>query len=155
MDRAFEQYITRYADFTALEGESADVPAARDNSAEIEAIMTQLAQIEGKHKEIMALFVAGSIDFSDYQGMTAIGAKRRVELNERLAFLDSMEQAAAPRHTGKEIAANIRDNWAGFNNEERQRFVQMFIRKIVVRTETHPNGFWTDVVIDEIVFNEF
>jgi hypothetical protein len=155
MERAFEEYIERYADLTAIENEPSPLPVKRDNKAEMEAISVQITQIEDKTREIMSLFVAGTIDFAEYQEMTALGNSRRIEVEKRLEVLQSEENAIVIQHTAAEIAVNIRDNWAKLDNEERLKFVQTFIKKIVVRTETHTNGFWSNVIIDEIVFNEF
>jgi hypothetical protein len=131
MERAFEEYIERYADLTAIENEPSPLSVKRDNSAEIEAI------------------------FAEYQEMTALGNSRRIELEKRLEVLQSEENTVTIQHTAAEIAVNIRDNWAKLDNEERLKFVQTFIKKIVVRTETNTNGFWSNVIIDDIVFNEF
>jgi hypothetical protein len=130
MDKAFEEYISRYGDFTENGIEADTIP---DNSAEIDTITAEVKTIEKKTEEVMALFMTTAIDFTTYQNMLRFSNERRGELEARLSHLQNVQQAKIPGYTKKEIVANIRERWAGLDNEHRLKFIQQFIKKIVVQ----------------------
>jgi site-specific DNA recombinase len=146
MEQAFEEYIGQIADFTETDVET-DAPP--DNSAEIAIITSELKQIEKKTEEIMNLFVSNNIDFNTYQGMVRLSSGRHGELKSRLDFLQNVQQSTAASYTKADIVTNLRENWSVLDNDQRQQFVQKFIRKIVVHSNRRA------VVIDGVEFNEF
>lgn len=156
IERAFEQYIKCIDDFT--EETNPDTPTETtsvNHSREIEKITVEIKQITRKIEEIMELFVSGSIDFSTYQGMVKISSQRRNDLESRLNLLENDEVTRESLYSKSEIVANFRENWQTLDNEQRLQFVQKFIKKMVVRSHA-PNGeIYGQIVIDEIVFNEF
>jgi len=151
-EKVFEQYIENIADFT--ETDTATTVPKIDHTAEVETITVELRQVERKIEEIMALFVSNAIDFDTYQGMVKISQQRRVELEARLATLENSEIARASHIDKREIVANFKENWQSLNNDQRLKFVQKFIQKIVVHGEKIP-GTHRKIVISEVAFNDF
>jgi site-specific DNA recombinase len=153
LDVAFIDYIERYDDLSMSGAEQTD--PTPDHNTEMAVISTELGQIENKIKEAMELFMSGSFDYEDYHGMVKVGRERRGELETRLAQLEKIKQSQRVRFSKAEIVSNIRENWKELDNEQRQQFVQKFIKKIIAHGEKPRTGRINDVVIDEIVFNEF
>jgi hypothetical protein len=155
LEQAFLAYIARIGDLTTDGIEPPDNAAAPDNSAEMAAISGEIGQIDRKTKEIMTLFMSGGLMFEEYQSMAKIGNERRGELMARLEQLNQTEQSRLVRFNKAEIVASVRDNWNALDNEQRQQFIQKFVKKIVVHSESPTAGRINEVVIDEIVFNDF
>lgn len=154
VEKAFEQYITNIEDLSALSNKpQADEP--QDNSAEIPAIAAEVRQIEKKTEEIMSLFVNNTIDFVTYQGMVKLSNERRGELQARLILLENAQAAQDTTYTTVDIITNFRENWTALNNEQRQEFLHKFIKKIAIHSEKASGGYFNNVVIDEVIFNEF
>jgi site-specific DNA recombinase len=152
LERAFEQYISQYDNLSADDIQP-DKPL--DNSAEVEIITAEIKQIEKKTEEIMSLFVSNTIDFYTYQGMVRLSNERRGELETRLTMLENAQKAKDAGFTVSDIIANFREHWAVMDNGQRQQFVQKFVKKLVVHSEVQSNGFLGNVVIDDLLFNEF
>jgi len=154
VEKAFEQYITNIEDLTTFSNHTQAEPP-QDNGAEIPAIAAEIRQIEKKTEEIMSLFVNNTIDFETYQGMVKLSNERRGELQARLRLLENAQAAQDVTFTAADIITNFRENWTALNNEQRQAFLQKFIKRIVIHSEKADGGYFNEVVIDEVVFNEF
>ncbi|MCL1845035.1 MAG: recombinase family protein [Defluviitaleaceae bacterium] len=151
---AFEEYISRIEDFS----ETAELPdnTPTYDNAEITAITAELEKTEKKTAEIMNLFVSDAIDFSTYQGMVKASNERRNILQTRLGLLTNESEDGEAHYTTPEIIANFRDNWNSLDNEKRLQFVQKFIKKIIIHSESQgKNAIHGNVIIREVVFNEF
>jgi hypothetical protein len=154
VERAFEQYLSNYDDIQMLIEGKTNKPQY-DNSAEIATMTAEVKQIEKKTEEIMSLFISNTIDFPTYQGMVRLSNERRGELEARLILLQNAQKEKAITYTAKDIITNFRENWSALNNIQRQQFVQKFFKKVTIHNEA-PNGeYHGEVVIDEILFNEF
>jgi site-specific DNA recombinase len=153
LEKAFVEYIERYGELIADDVEQTN--AAPDHSAEIAAIATEIGKIEKVTKEIMGMLMSGNLEFSEYRDMVKVGNERRGELEARLEQIDKALQCQRVRFSKAEIVSNIHENWNELDNEQRQQFVQKFIRKIIAHSEKPKFGRSNDVVIDEIIFNEF
>jgi len=152
VERAFEQYISDIEDFSPPDNQHTSQP---NHSTDIAAIAAEIRQIEKKTAEVMSMFMLNSIDFATYQGMVKIGNERRVELEARQALLQNAQKAAVV-YTPSDIVENFRENWNVLDNEQRQQFIQKFIKKIIIHRAA-PSGDEKlgRIVIDEVVFNEF
>jgi hypothetical protein len=75
--------------------------------------------------------------------------ERRGALEARLNHLQSAQKANIAVHSAIDIVANIRESWAGLDNEHRLRFVQQFVKKIVAHNEGRV------VTVDTLEFNKF
>ncbi|GHU53604.1 integrase [Clostridia bacterium] len=155
LEQAFEEYIARIGGLSVDVIEKKDNVQKPDDSVEMAAIAVEIEQIEQKTKEIMGLFMSSSLTFEEYQSMAGVGTERKNELKARLERLERIEQTRQVRYTRAEIVNNVRDNWKALDDGQRQQFVQKFIKKIVVHSEPPKEGRRNDVIIDEIVFNEF
>ena len=154
VEAAFEQYISNIEDLSTFSNETQAEPP-QDNGGEIVDIAAEVRQIEKKTEEIMSLFVNNTIDFETYQGMVKLSNERRGELQARLVLLENAQAAQDTTYTAADIITNFRKNWAALDNEQRQAFLQKFIKKIVIHSEKAEGGYFNNVVIDEVVFNEF
>lgn len=154
VEAAFEQYITNIQDLSTFNNDT-QATEPQDNSADIAAITAEVRQIEKKTEEIMSLFVNNNIDFEAYQGMVKISNERRGKLQARLRLLENAQAAQDTTYTAADIITNFRENWAALDNEQRQAFLHRFVKKIVMHSEKAEGGYFNDVVIDEVVFNEF
>jgi len=148
VERAFEKYLANYEDCEA----QADKQQP-DNSAEITTMTAEVKQIEKKTSEIINLFVASAIDFTTYQGMVKASNERRGELEARLILLQNAQKEKAVTYNTKDIIANFRKNWGKLKNEERLQFMQKFIKRVTVHS--NPEKYHGEIVIYEILFNEF
>jgi site-specific DNA recombinase len=155
LELAFEQYIGKIGDFTEMESDVSIAEPKIDHTAEINTITAELGQIQRKTEEIMGLFVSNNIDFDTYQGMVKISNQRRDELDVRLASLQNSEAAKTVRFDKREIVANFKASWQSLDNDQRLQFIQKFIKKIVVHTEPIPGSRRGNIVVDDILFNEF
>ena len=155
VEAAFEQYIADIEDLSAFSNDTQANTTPQDNGAEVSAIAAEVKQIEKKTEEIMSLFVSNTIDFVTYQGMVKLSNERRGELQARLILLENAQAVKDVIFTPQDIIANFRENWAALDNEQRQEFLRKFIKKIVIHSEKAEGGYFNEVVIDEIVFNEF
>ena len=156
LERAFESYITHIENFTetaSMDLQTDLIPV--DHSNEIATITVEIEQIERKHNEVMDLFMESQIDFPTYQKMIDRGQKRRVELESRLNKLQCANEAKITIYNKNEILANLRENWGILDSEQRLQFIQKFVKKIVVYSVPQPKGILRDIVIEEVVFNEF
>lgn len=154
---AFEEYVSRIEDFNVANHTDLreDLPPP-DNSTEITAITSEIKAIEKKSEEIMSLFVSNTIDFATYQSMVRLNNERRGILDARLNILQSTQDNKEARYTAHEIISNLRMNWQTLNNEERLQFIQRFIKKISIQSDTQgDNRIHGNVEIHDIVFNEF
>jgi hypothetical protein len=86
--------------------------------------------------------------------MVKISNQRRVELDARMTQLEINETAKTTRIDKREIVANFKTNWQTLNNDKRLKFVQKFVKKIIVHGEKIP-GTHRKIVIGDIEFNEF
>ena len=154
VEAAFEQYIANIEDLSAFNSNT-QIDAPQDNGAEISTIAAEVRQIEKKTEEIISLFVSNTIDFETYQCMVKLSNERRGELQARLILLENAQAAQGVSVTAADIITNFRENWAALNNEQRQAFLQKFIKKIVIHSEKADGGYFNEVIIDEVVFNEF
>jgi len=145
----------QYEKFEKFNDLESDSISSIDNSAEIEVISVEIGQIEKKHEEIMSLFVTNRIDFNAYQGMVKLSNQRRSELETRLNFLQKTAPNMVNKYTAENIVSNFREQWAVLDNEQRQQFVQKFIKRIVMHGETPKAGRINEAVIDDILFNDF
>jgi site-specific DNA recombinase len=153
---AFEEYISNIEDFTQ---ENIDVMPKEEikpnNNAEKEAITAELIQIEAKAAEITQLFVTNTIDFNAYQSMVKFNNQRRGELETRLAIIKSSEEPREPIYTDYEIVSNLKENWHTLENAQRQQFIQKFINRITVHSKAPKGEKYGEVIINDLVFNEF
>ena len=151
---AFENYIEQISDFT----ENANLPTKAnlaDHTQDIEAVTAEIGQIEGKASEIMRLFATNTIDFDTYQSMTKFNNEKRTALQTRLNHLQNKQQSSTSQQNTKEILQNFKENWRKLNNNQRQVFVQKFIKKIVFHNEPCQDKLQGEIVISEIEFNDF
>jgi site-specific DNA recombinase len=155
LEQAFLAYMAQIDDLLTDGIEPPNDTATPDNSVEMAAITAEVGKIDKKTKEIMTLFMSGNLMFEEYQSMAKIGNERRKELMARLEQLEHVEQSKLVRFNKAEIVANFRENWIALDNNQRQQFIQKFIKKIVVHSESPTAGRFNEVIIDEIVFNEF
>ena len=155
LEIAFLEKIEEIGNVRASNIEQPDDTAKPDYSVEMTAIAAEIGQIEKKTKEVMGLFMSGSLTFEEYQSMTKVGSERRVELEARLEQLYKSQEFQQVRHTKAEIVSNVRDNWQALDDEQRQQFIQKFIKKIIVHGEPPNAGRFNEVIIDDIQFNEF
>ena len=156
LEKAFEEYIENIEDFT--ESDNANISKAEpkaDHTVEIQTISAELKHIERKSEEIMGLFVSGNIDFDAYNGMIRINNQRRIELEARLNLLQNTEAVKRTQVSKGEIVANFKENWQTLNNDQRLKFIQKFVKKIVVRNEQQQGTVRGKIVFSEVVFNEF
>jgi len=156
MEKAFENYLTNYENFKLLDNtqENTNTPQI-DNSVEIAAMTAEIKQIEKKTEEVMSLYIGNTIDFPTYQSMVKLSNERRGELETRLKLLQNAQQEKSITYTTADIIDSFRESWKTLDNEQRQQFVQKFIKKMTVHSNTE-NGKWkSEVVIDEILFNSF
>ena len=153
-EKAFEQFIANYEDIEEY-NDNTKLNAPKDNSAEIAAMTAEVKEIEKKTAEIMSLFVSNTIDFNTYQGMVKLSNERRGELETRLILLQNAQAENNITFTAAEIITNLRENWTALNNEQRQEFIQKFIKKIVIRAEKQNGKHHNEVIIDDVLFNEF
>jgi len=147
-EKAFEDYIERYEDFTENDIEADTLP---DNSAEIDTITAEVKTIEKRTEEIIGLYVTATIDFNTYQNMVRQGNERRGELEARLTHLQNAQKAKIPAYSANDIVNNIREHWAELDNEQRLQFIQQFIKRIVV----HKKGRCLGAIVKELEFNMF
>ncbi|MDL2273401.1 recombinase family protein [Oscillospiraceae bacterium OttesenSCG-928-G22] len=154
VEAAFERYIANIEDLSTLSNNT-EISAPPDNSTEIATIAAEIKQIEKKTEEIMSLFVGNTIDFETYQGMVKLSNERRGELQARLILLENAQAAQDVSFTAADIVMNFRENWAALDNEQRQAFLQKFIKKIVIHSEKAADGYHNEVIIDDVIFNKF
>jgi site-specific DNA recombinase len=152
MEHAFEQYVSNIEDFSPQENEEKSKP---DNSADIAVIIAEIKQIEKKTAEVMSLFMSSAIDFTTYQGMVKAGNERRGELEARQALLQNAQAEKEVVYNASDIVTNFRENWTVLNNEQRQQFIKKFIKKIIFHRAERSGTRLGEVIIDEVVFNEF
>ena len=155
LEAAFEQYVAEIEDLSEHEDSSKTVTSPHDNSAEIAAIAAEVGQIEKKTAEVMSLFMSSSLEFADYQNMVKVGNQRRSELESRLKLLENAQKANEVGFTATEIVTNFRSSWAVLDNEQRQQFVQKFIKKLVVHSEKTGVGKFRNVIIGDLQFNDY
>jgi site-specific DNA recombinase len=148
VEKAFENYLANYEDC-----QTQTEKPQQDNSAEIATMTAEVKQIEKKTAEIINLFVANSIDFPTYQGMVKASNERRGELESRLILLQNAQKEKSITYNTKDIITNFRKNWGKLKNEERLKFMQKFIKKVIVYS--NPEKYHGDIIIDEILFNAF
>jgi len=148
VEKAFENYLANYEDC-----QTQTEKPQHDNSAEIATMTAEVKQIEKKTAEIINLFVASAIDFNTYQGMVKASNERRGELESRLILLQNAQKEKAITYSAKDIITNFRKNWGKLKNVERLQFMQKFIKKVIIYS--NPEKYHGEIVIDEIVFNEF
>lgn len=154
--RAFERYLEQIENFEDYNKSEIIANAVNeDNTQEIAAMSAEISQIERKTKEIMGFYMSGNVTFDEYQNMVKVGNERRGELEARLHLLKSVSKPLIEIYTKAEIITNFRDNWQTLNNEKRQQFIQKFIKKIVVHSVPDKTGRFRDVIIDEVLFNEY
>ncbi|MCL2577919.1 MAG: recombinase family protein [Defluviitaleaceae bacterium] len=155
LELAFADYIARVENLTEIGNTKAE-PLLYDSSAEMTAINIEVEQIEKKTKEVMSFFMSGNINLNEYQGMVAVGNDRRGELMSRLAQLERAEKYQGVRFKKAEIVASFRTHWQALDNEQRQQFMQKFVKKLTVHAEHSDVAKYRNlIIIDDLQFNEF
>jgi len=155
LERAFSEYLTQIEDCSkASTANLQDNSILFDHTQEIGVITAEIEQADRKANEIMRLYVTGIIDFKTYQNMAKLSSEQRSELKQRLNQLISSSKPLKIHYSSAEIVTNIHDNWQALNNDDRLRFVQKFINKIVVHGNTRKGQHFNHIIIDEIAFNE-
>jgi len=155
LECAFLQHLAKLPNVSADDISQTDSTAQPNHSAEMASITAEVALIERKTKEIMGLFMSGTMEYVEYQGMVTVGNERKKELEERLAQLQRVQEQKRVRYSQSEIVANILTHWQVMDNTERQQFVQKFVKKIIIHAEPPKASRFNEVVIDDVQFNEF
>ena len=154
MERVFTDYISRVENLTEISNANLE-PLLYDSSAEMVDINAEVEQIEKKTREVMSFYMSGNIPFDEYQSMVSVGNDRRAELQSRLAQLQRAEKYQSKRYKKKEIVANFRDHWQALDNEQRQQFMQKFVKKLTVHGVIVGGKQSKHIIIDGLEFNNF
>ena len=155
LEDAFLQRIAKIPNVMADDIKQPTDTNEPNHNAEIATITAEISLIERKTKEIMELFMSGTMEYSEYQSMTKVGNERKKELNTRLDQLHKAQEQKRVRYTKSEIVANILTHWQVMDNAERQQFIQKFVKKIVIHAEPPKASRFNEVIIDDMDFNEF
>ena len=70
-------------------------------------------------------------------------------------YIGKFEDISEPNCRPPEIQFNLFDNWIKLDNDQRQQFMQQFVKKILVHGEATKGYIRDKIVIDDLVFNEF
>ncbi|MCL2199983.1 MAG: recombinase family protein [Defluviitaleaceae bacterium] len=154
LERVFTDYIARVENLTEI-GKTKIEPLLYDRSEEILVINAEVEQIEKKTKEAINFFMSGNIAFDEYQSMVAVGNDKRAELQARLKQLERAEQYQGKRYKKNEIVAGFREHWQALDNEQRQQFMQKFVKKLTVHGVLISGKQSRQIIIDGLEFNEF
>jgi|GEM_PF-4060078 len=127
---------------------------SNNNTVEILTIRIELNQLEQKAIEVMQLFATSEIDFTAYNRIMGFNNERRSQLQKRLNILESPINSDGDCYNRTDITASFKANWQTLNNEQRQRFLHKFIKKIVIHCEVQANNYYRKVIIDEVEFHE-
>lgn len=155
LEQAFLAHIERVGEVSADKLDEHSDTTKPNHSAELTTITSEIALIDKRTKEAMGLYMSGSLDFDEYQNMTTVGNERRKELETRLEQLQRVLQTRTVFFNKSEIAANVRANWQVMDDTERQQFIQKFVYKIMAHSEPPQVGRFNDVIIEDVLFNEY
>ncbi|MCL2378180.1 MAG: recombinase family protein [Defluviitaleaceae bacterium] len=153
LERAFLEYISQLDGFSKnrLVNPQPD-SIIYDHTHEIKSITAEVKKADKKASEIMGLYITGIVDFKTYQDMAKLNHKHRAELESRL---NTITQAQGMHCPITNTAANTQDSWQALNNQQRLKFIQKFITKIVVHAMACKGQYFNQIAIDEITFTDF
>ena len=134
---AFQEFISEYEDFTVEPDLTQTNELVKDSEkikCEFESMLLKLIQ---KEKDIMKLYIAGKIDFDEYNTMLEIIRQEKKSYREKITELEfSLENNQNNTALQKEdIVLNLRENWEYLTNMERMNFLQTYIEAIYVLRE--------------------
>ncbi|MCL2404281.1 MAG: recombinase family protein [Defluviitaleaceae bacterium] len=155
VERVFEQYISNIQDLAFLGSMDEENPQPYIATAPTAAIAAEIKEIEEKTEEVMRLFISNTIDLTTYQGMVKLSNKRRSELEARQVLTQSAQKKKEAIFTPSGIKANFRKNWTTLDNDQRQQFIQRYVKKIILHSDKSKGAYHSVITINEIVFNEY
>ena len=147
---AFEEYISKIADFDAADSLSfaEEEIIKRDNSTAIASLESKLKSLEARERETLERYVRNEIDFDDYREMKKLVASNKLVLGTELERLQSTPDPAAIKP--KEIARNFKKNWEKLSNPERRSFLKQFVERIIIESVKKDGEYFGQVRIQEV-----
>lgn len=114
----------------------------------------ELEKKEKKEKEIMTLYINGSLDFDEYNKMCKIV---KTEIQKLSAILEDLnlkvfEEKEETLLSKKDIITNIKENWLLLTNNEKMQFVNTYIKKIVACNHNQENTHYGKIKIETVEF---
>lgn len=138
--KAFEEYISNITLDNSIE-----IKPNTDNKKQEEKLIRELDSIDKKRKRLQMLFIDEQINNSDYQEMITQLEKDRNKINENIKLISS-GQEKIDYNDIKNIITNVKKNWDYLDENERNMFMNQFIKYINIDIV---NG---QVIIKEIKF---
>lgn len=138
--KAFEGYISNI-----ILDKSIDIKPDTNHKKQIEKLTKELENIDKKRKRLQMLFIDEQINNSDYQEMITQLEKDRNRINENIKLISSGQEKIDYNNI-KDIIINVKKNWDYLDKNERNMFINQFVKYINIDIV---NG---QVIIKEIKF---
>lgn len=150
VEAAFEEYISKIADFDAVDTLSLaeEEKIKHDNSTAIVSLESKLKSLEARGRETLERYVRGEIDFDDYREMKKLAASDKLVLDAELGRLRAAKEPAVMKP--QEIALNFKKNWDGLSDTERRTFLKQFVERIVIESVKGEGCYFGQVRIQEV-----
>ena len=153
IDEAFENYIQNIADLTYYDEKDLISERRIDTiKSEINSINITINGYKSRQKEIMNLYVMQEIDFQRYREMM-LSIDEKIKTAENLISDLEFKLNQDDIITEEHIIRNFKENWVVLNNSERMRFMQKFIKSIVIDIVKIEGEHYNTVNIREVIFN--
>ena len=160
VEMAFIEYIERRInDFAEYE----DIDLANKKREEkereqrdyIDTCENRLNTLKSTKKRIMEQYVNEEISYEEYRELIEITNKKYDILEDELQELNnellrSEEEADIISH--EDIILNLKESWEYFDNKEKMKFLQKFVKKVIIIVEKERKNF-NKVTVEDILFN--
>ncbi len=147
VEAAFEEYISRVADFDCADEILLNEKPhkSRGNQAQMERHEGTRRLLDAKEKEAVEMYVANLIDFEEYRKI-----KKRIDFDR--AFIAAEQERL--KLTAEEITVdhsdiilNFKENWRLLDNAQRRAFLQKFVERIEINSEKPEGAYFCNIEI--------
>jgi site-specific DNA recombinase len=141
-EKVLIEYFSKLTFTPDTEQETTEAEAKRLTAARIEVLQEKLSMLDEKEKEMLDSYIENTATLAEYRGVKDKLDGERVRITAELERImppserRNIEGAISP----EEIAAMFRENWGGYSNAEKRRFVVNHIKKVVIINKPKPGN---------------
>jgi len=151
IEQAFIEYAQKVADFEENEIQLEEQKQQKDKSQElIQIYHEKLNQLKLREKEILDLYIDGSIDFGRYREIKERIDKDKEEIHLELEKLSIPENDSKPEFSKEDFTLAFKENWEHLTNIEKRQFLMKFVKRIHFTSQKVENKRFNIITVNNV-----
>ena len=151
IEQAFIEYTHGIADFEEVDEIQLEEQNNQINKTQelIQVYQGKLNQLDLREKEVLDLYLDGSVDFEHYRGIKDRIDKDKKEVHSELKKL-SITDDSQPECSQEDFVLTFKDNWEHLTNMEKRQFLMTFVKRIHISIQRVKNKRKWAVTVENI-----